>query len=239
MAPIPIYTKSPINAAKADGVTPQTAAPSEKPQQETPTTTTAQQGGYPAAQPGAVPTLPAVTQTHYVPVQATPTSSLNSQGPPPPQPGAAPIAPGATAPPTAYGPPPPTITAPARLPGESPAQAPVPYPGQMAIPAPTMPYAQRGTSTASGEMRQETVLTHQLGHPPGYQQNVNATEMTSSQREAHHSAAADQYGGRYPMYGGEGDPEGVMGMARKWAQAAGDKASAIENEVWKRINGKE
>ncbi|RKU47976.1 hypothetical protein DL546_004376 [Coniochaeta pulveracea] len=243
MPPIPIYTKSPINAATADGVTPKTAASDGGMQPEKPSTTTAtstqQPGEYPAAQPGAVPHLPAVTQTHHVPIQPTPTSNLSSQGPPPPQPGAVPVAPGMTAGTRASGPPPPTTTAPARLPGEAPA-APVPYPRQMAIPPPTAPYSQRGTSTASVEKTQQTVLTYQLDHPPGYQQNPSAADMTSSQREASlQSAAAAPYHG----YGGgvadNGDEEGVLGMAKKWAQTAGEKLSAAEQEVWKRINGKE
>merc|ERR1712000_274008 len=102
---------SPLNAATADGQTPQTAQPGEQPSQQpasasATTTSTPVQSGYPAPQPGARPTQPpppaptglAQDQTSF---QPTPTQSLPVDGPPPPQPGAAPV------PPTSHLPPPP------------------------------------------------------------------------------------------------------------------------------------
>ncbi|OIW32974.1 hypothetical protein CONLIGDRAFT_160118 [Coniochaeta ligniaria NRRL 30616] len=238
MPPIPIYTKSPINAAKADGATPQTAAAPEKAEPQPATTTatsTQEQGGYPAAQPGAVPSLPAVTAAppsqQYVPLQPTPTSSLGYQGPPPPQPGAMPVAPRATAQAAASGPPPATVTEPPRLPGQGPPVT-ATYPHQMSIPAPTVPQAQRGTSTAF--VVPFSAAQADMGHPPGYQQNVNADQFTSSQREGQYTATHSSY-----QQASDESEEGVWNAARKWAQAAGDKLSAAENEVWRRINGKE
>ncbi|KAJ9161511.1 hypothetical protein NKR19_g2196 [Coniochaeta hoffmannii] len=254
MPPIPIYTKSPINAAKADGVTPQTAEASEnKVEKQQPPTTTAtsaqqQSGGYPAAQPGAVPPLPAVTPApatsqQYAPIQPTPTTSLGYQGPPPPQPGAAPVAPGAASQTPASAPPPATGTQPARLPGQGPPPATSTYPPQMSVPPPTVAHAQRGTSSTAFAVPYGAGQADP-SHPPGYQQNINADQFTSSQREGYHTAMHSSSGwgaggeGGGGGDGGEGE-EGVWGAARKWAQAAGDKLSAAESEVWRRINKKE
>lgn len=247
MPPIPIYTKSPINAAKADGITPQTAEGSErvKPQPEATTaTSTSDQAGYPAAQPGAVPSLPAVTAAPlsqiHAPLQPTPTSRLDYQGPPPPQPGAVPVAPGATAQPAVSGPPPPTVTEPPRLPGHGPPVTST-YPHQMSIPAPTAPHAQRGTSTAFVVPYSAAQAGQaDIAHPPGYQQDVNADQFTSSQREGQYTATHPSSGwGGGNQQGDDESEEGVWGAARKWAQAAGDKLSAAENEVWRRINKKD
>ncbi|KAH8902542.1 hypothetical protein BR93DRAFT_972607 [Coniochaeta sp. PMI_546] len=244
MPPIPIYTKSPINAAKADGVTPQTAAESEKVGPQPATTaaaSTEEQRGYPAAQPGAVPSLPAVTAApssrQYTPLQPTPTSSSDYHGPPPPQPGAVPTAPGATARTAASGPPPATVTEPPRLPGHG-QPATSTYPHQMSIPAPTVPQAQRGTSTAFAVPY--SAGQADTAHPPGYQQDINADQFTSSQREGQYAAthSSSGWGAGNPGADDESE-EGVWNAARKWAQAAGDKLSAAENEVWRRINKKD
>jgi hypothetical protein len=96
MPPVRIYTDSPINAAKASGQTPETKA-GEASSQAPATTTSQVTQGYAAAQPGAVPSIPAPTgsvQTcQYAPLQPTPTRNLADQGPPPPQPGAVPLPP--------------------------------------------------------------------------------------------------------------------------------------------------
>ncbi|KAB5517425.1 hypothetical protein GE09DRAFT_1157635 [Coniochaeta sp. 2T2.1] len=253
MPPIPIYTKSPINAAKADGATPQTAESSEKAQPQQPATTTAtpteKQGGYPPAQPGAAPSLPAVTQVpshNYIPLSPTPTTTLPSGGPPPPQPGAVPSLPRATAPGTASGPPPPAVTAPAYLPGQGPPpRATSTYPHQMHIPPPTVPQQQRGTSSTAFAVP-APYNTNQgqgadLEHPPGYQQNVQ--ETSSAREDGGYQTAGARPGAHHSSSGwddgGDGGEEGVWDAAKKWAMAAGDKLSAAEQEVWKRINGKE
>ncbi|KAK4668619.1 uncharacterized protein QC764_708990 [Podospora pseudoanserina] len=95
MPPIPLHTNSPINPAKASGITPQTTPPNND--QPTPTKTTslpssaAPNNGPPPPQPGAVPHLPQPTSF-----------PASSTGPAPPQPAAAPAT---TAAPT-YPPPP-------------------------------------------------------------------------------------------------------------------------------------
>lgn len=238
MAPIPIYSKSPINAAKADGVTPQTAAgdnqnPSDlKP---APTSTEDQQHEYPAARPGAAPSLPAPTGAvqaqRYAPVQPTPTRSVGDQGPPPPQPGAVPVAPGAKS----TLPPPPKAGETFNPPVQTAAPQ-LPYPPQMGMAAPTVPSSQRGTSTAfASQFSRPAEVGGGLEHPPGYQQNVNASEFNSYQRAAHSAAEREAREEARASFEGDGE-ETMWDSARKFAQAAGDKLSAAEHEVWRRIN---
>ncbi|KAK0711132.1 hypothetical protein B0H67DRAFT_275599 [Lasiosphaeris hirsuta] len=230
MPPIRVYTESPIVATKASGVTPQTALSDEGDEQ-----TRAQSQPILADTSAQTPTSTQNTP-NYAPIPATPTrtQALND-GPPPPQPGAVPHLPVATAtlppPPKAgekYQPPKPTV----QLPG-------VTYPPQMSIPAPTAPYSQLGTATASapsyslpGHLPASAGVGGSLSHPPGYQQNPNASGLDRYQQDVQKSSLA--YDSR-----DEGvSDDGVWNSARKWAQAAGEKLSAAEDEVWRRINKK-
>ncbi|KAI0847924.1 hypothetical protein F5Y00DRAFT_240089 [Daldinia vernicosa] len=220
MAPIPVYTDSPITAAKASGVTPQTAPPSST-SKPTPTSSlpTPSSQAYPSAQPGAVPSLPTATAD---------ASQANHDGPPAPQPGAVPVPTGVTNPNI---PPPPKA-------GEKPIN--IPYPQQMAIPPPTASYQsqQRGTSiapvpTSEYSSQGSTALSgqashHSLEHPPGYYQNSNASELDNYQRSSiQRSAVEDQTGN---------SESGVWEAAKKWAHQTGEKIAAAETEVWKKIN---
>ncbi|KAI8963973.1 hypothetical protein F5Y11DRAFT_318006 [Daldinia sp. FL1419] len=230
MAPIPVYTDSPINAAKASGVTPQTAPPSStaKPTTTTSSPTSSSQA-YPPAQPGAVPSLPTVTaEASQAHVSPQPTQVANHDGPPAPQPGAVPVPSGVT---KTNIPPPPKA-------GEKPAS--IPYPQQMSIPPPTTPYPsqQQGTSTAPvptsvyGDQGPIALsgppIHHSLEHPPGYHQNSNASELDRYQRSAIQ---------RSEIEGQAGNSEGgVWEAAKKWAHQTGEKIVAAENEVWKKIN---
>ncbi|KAF3019419.1 hypothetical protein E8E14_012984 [Neopestalotiopsis sp. 37M] len=248
MPPIPIYADSPV-AAKPSGVTPQTAVAGAAAGHEktTPATVTAsptqsRTSSYPEAKPGAVPSLPAPTGTAAAPSRAayippTPTQGLvdKSDAPPPPQPGAAPQP---TASRTTHLPPPPKD-------GEkyvSPQSAPAPsYPQQMSIPPPTMAYPaqQSGTMAAAPPPSTTTMYSSQIGagsgaqqsleHPPGYQQNADASELDRYQQSA---IRRNESGYEY----GSDDDEGVWNSAKKWAQATGEKLVAAETEVWKRIN---
>lgn len=212
-------------------------------------------GGYPPARPGAVPSLPAPTGTvpsHHAPVHPTPTQRLADPGPPPPQPGAVPTPPGggggwATTATTATLPPPPRA-------GEAyhepePTQAPMMpyYPSQMAIPAPAAPYypsAQRGTATATGgayyapapqNFGGETFDPEErFEHPPGYHQNINASEFDSNKRSAH--LANVSYEQRSGIASGDEGDDGVWDAAKKLVHQAGEKLSAAEGEVWRMIN---
>ncbi|CAK7271831.1 hypothetical protein SEPCBS119000_004807 [Sporothrix epigloea] len=129
MAPVPIYSQSPISAAKPSGVTPQTedlARDVNRAPPETPTKTRPLTAGPPPPQPGAVPSLARPTgagQNQYAsppPATTTPATSLRTQNysPAPPQPGAAAVPPSTTSANPSYQqvPPPATITAAAVLP---------------------------------------------------------------------------------------------------------------------------
>ncbi|KAK7523866.1 hypothetical protein IWZ03DRAFT_365743 [Phyllosticta citriasiana] len=147
MPPIPIYSNAPINpqttAAKADGITPQTATDEQLQPGPTPTrnaavpTSSTNASSPPAPQPGARPIPP--TQ----PAQPAPSSAAAYGGaPPPPQPGQASSA--ATAAPT------PTLTATAiaKATGSITTAAPPPPP-QFSIPPPTTNAAATHSTHAS------------------------------------------------------------------------------------------
>ncbi|KAI0114868.1 hypothetical protein F4814DRAFT_417354 [Daldinia grandis] len=230
MPPIPVYTDSPITAAKASGVTPQTAPPSST-SKPTPTSSlpTPTSQAYPSAQPGAVPSLPTATaDASQARVSSQPIQTANHDGPPAPQPGAVPVPTGVT---KTNIPPPPKA-------GEK--SISIPYPQQMIVPPPTAPYQsqQRGTSiapvpTSEYGSQGSTALSgppihHSLEHPPGYHQNSNASELDNYQRSViQRSAVEDQT---------ENSENGVWGAAKKWAHQTGEKIAAAETEVWKKIN---
>ncbi|KAL2128141.1 hypothetical protein VTI74DRAFT_9612 [Chaetomium olivicolor] len=229
MPPIQLHTKSPINAAKASGATPQTdqsvdrapagAATSTSPFQPhpnpTPTRTVAPEVP-PPPQPGAVPRLPKPTGT---------ATTFSSQ--PPSRPGVSPDA----------GAPPPPAPTPAPIPGPEVQIPEVSYPPQIAVPSPSVGHNQRGTSTATAPPRTApaklwgSAQAYQPpnpvpapspyeGGPGGYQQNTAGFDQPS-------------YG---PGNGGEQE-DGFLGSAMRLAKAAGEKLSAAESEVWRRING--
>ncbi|KAI1467288.1 uncharacterized protein F4812DRAFT_58022 [Daldinia caldariorum] len=217
MAPIPVYTDSPITATKASGVTPQTAPPSTT-SRPTPTSSspTSSSQAYPPAQPGAAPSLP------------TATAAVNSNIPPAPQPGAVPIPTGV---PRANIPPPPKA-------GER--LVSIPYPQQMSIPPPTAPYPsqERGTFTVpvptsvygdqGSTALSDPPVHHSLEHPPGYHQNSNASGLDDYQRSAIQRSEAETQT--------ESPEGGVWEAAKKWAHQTGEKIAAAENEVWKKIS---
>ncbi|KAI1742567.1 hypothetical protein F4680DRAFT_446130 [Xylaria scruposa] len=255
MAPIPVYTNSPITAAKADGITPKTASSSDvscktnkassssptsaytpSTSTSTSTSTPTSTSTYAAAQPGAVPSLPAPTgpaiAQPYSAVQPTPTTSIASASPAPPQPGSVPVS---------SLPPPPKAGERYQLPVQTPAPpaATIRYPHQMAIPAPTAPQPsqQRGTSTTSVASSspygaRAPFTTTSIGddgapsfsHPAGYQQNANASEPDRYQRSAMEQRKLDD------------DETGIWGAAKKLAQQTGERLAAAESEVWKKIN---
>lgn len=267
MPAIPIYSQSPISAAKPDGTTPQTAAAAGQPvdsKQFTPTQTSPSSVPYPAAQPGvSIPGPTAVPSQRYAPaLQPTPTTSQPiSNGPPPPQPGGVPVLPGSSPPAKSTLPPPPKVGETYQPPAPAPAQAPAVTaaprypPPQMGIPPPNVPTtASRGaTSTANPTLGARSAHAPVplgqpqpvggssgagLNHPPGYQQAVNAGEFDAQQRAAQFgNNSSSGYGqGGNQSYGEGEDGEGYWDAAMKFAKTAGDKLSAAETEVWKRIN---
>ncbi|KAG9244867.1 hypothetical protein BJ878DRAFT_48254 [Calycina marina] len=242
MAPIPVYSGAPINAAKAEGVTPKTAEVAhEKPGPPTTTTgTTSDNGSYPQAQPGA-PAMPAPTDTatqRYAHVQPTPTTDLSSEYPAPPQPGAAPVAP------RSHIAPPPRAGETYQPPQQNQAQE---YPPQMSYSPSIASYGvppHSSTSTSTNTAFSPSYPVHlpsaeqggvgkSLDHPPGYVQNAYASEMSSDQRRAQEAAQNSSAGDTV----GEAT-EGIWNTAKAWANTAGAKISEAETEVWRRI-GKE
>ena len=240
MPAIPIYSASPIVAAKPDGITPQTAQPGQVPTPKEdsvkPTPASAYQQ-YPAAQPEARPSMPAPTgaaqppSSYYAP---TPTQRTADASPPAPRPGAVPTASGGS-----HLPPPPKAGETLQSPAAQITQAPMPPQMSYAPPTGSVLGPARASTTTSTQFlgSGQTMLPHddRLSHPPGYQQNVNASEFDSHQRAAHDAFIADNPSKRL-SFTGDGDDEGVWDTAKKWAAAAGDSLAAAENEVWRRIN---
>ncbi|KAK5989920.1 Transcription regulator rua1 [Cladobotryum mycophilum] len=197
--PVQVFTSSPIHASKADGVTPKTAGPEDGedyaavPATTTAaTTTTTGQYGYPPAQPGARPSLPIQTGAPQPPYANNyqPTQTQSSSNPPPSQPGAVPSPPGGR-----QIPPPPRAGEPSPQP---PQITSMPMPPQMNYPAPTASFqGYRATSTSTAPLSYGPKPTFIQGgdsggvdfsHPPGYQQNTNAADFSSSQRAAYNAS---------------------------------------------------
>ncbi|PHH78108.1 hypothetical protein CDD82_3204 [Ophiocordyceps australis] len=233
MPAIPVYSSSPINAAKASGASPHSSRPDGTTAgQETPETAPAAVASHSvtptrnhlAAQPGARPSLPVQTdQPHGLTAQhsiasvaATPTQRHEDASPPAPQPGAVPRPPGAS---RQIPPPPRTSKAStASEPGQTQdVQAPR-LPPQMSYqpPAASLPMHGRSSTTPSSLQHHYPASDSYYAHPPGYQQNV-------------YGANAQQHMAPEP------EP-GVWDTARKWASAAGQSLAAAEDQVWKRIN---
>ncbi|KZL87631.1 hypothetical protein CI238_07768 [Colletotrichum incanum] len=256
MPAIPIFKDTPINASKASGAIPQTEQPQSNVNSNNAPDLSHSQVGAPApalapssihqqsyspAQPGAAPSLPAQTASAqaYPALRPSPTQKTDDVSPPPPQPGAAPVP--VTG--TSTLPPPPKAGEVYQPPAPTPATlAAPPYPPQMGIPPPTMSHsALRGSSTSIANGPQMTGPrpiplggdpASSLEHPPGYRQDVSASEFSSHQRAAHHAAVASSAERGFQAQ----SEEGVWDTAKKWAQAAGGSLAAAEQEVWKRIN---
>ncbi|KAH8595689.1 hypothetical protein B0O99DRAFT_152620 [Bisporella sp. PMI_857] len=234
MSGIPVYTASPINpnAVKASGVTPKTAdtIPSNQGPPVAAATTTTTSNTYPSARPGAAAPAPTAA-LRYAPVQPTPTTASTTAsttpGPSPPQPGAVPI------------PPQSSILPPPKAGEKHEAQK---VPPQMAIPPPTTAFAGQSSITSTSMTPSAAYPVRlpitgsdnprrTLDHPPGYQQNVYAAEMTGEQRRTLENASQADNGSN-----GVIDGEGIWSTAKQWAQTAGTKLQETEAEVWRRIN---
>ncbi|OAQ70074.1 hypothetical protein VFPPC_02608 [Pochonia chlamydosporia 170] len=245
MAPIPVYSSSPINAAKPTGVTPKTSNPGDSNKSgqilPDPSQTSGEQA-YPPAQPGARPALPKETGIPVTPPQpgghvlATPTRTTTvGNSPPPPQPGAVPVPlGGSTGSGSGIPPPPkageslqstqqspPVTTMPPQM-GYQPPQASLPVQARSSTATTAGPPPQAG-ATAAPTYLQGNYPTAGFSPPAGgYQQDVNAAGYNSYQRST--VAYEDQ------------SEASVWDTAKKWAASAGESLAAAENEVWKRIN---
>lgn len=256
MAPIPVYSSSPINAAKPDGVTPKTANPGDSNNgsqaQLEPSKASGGQQAYPPAQPGARPALPQVTgvpQAGHVLATPTRTSSVgnsNNNNPPPPQPGAVPVPLGGSG--HGYGtgsgiPPPPKA-------GESFQNQ------QQAPPVTTMPPQfgyQLPTGSLPGQARSSTTTaapppptmgatlpphTGTSGGPPtSLQENYPAgfSPPAGGYQQDVNAAGYNSYQRSTAAYEDQSEAS-VWDTAKKWANSAGESLAAAENEVWKRLN---
>ncbi|EXJ77451.1 hypothetical protein A1O3_09677 [Capronia epimyces CBS 606.96] len=200
MAPIPVYTSSPINTnlpSHPHAASPSTAAARYAPGdiQAAPTTTTitSPQGASPStqqAQPGA-PAVPqptnTVSSTYNRRLGPTPTAPLPTSAtrvtdsPPPPQPGAAPFPPESQSPKLSI----PAQPRPGEIPQWTPSSA---SPIRHAVPSPTptharpvpLPAHQQSSSlyTPSRSIPPAGVTStypQDLSHPPGYMQDSRAS----------------------------------------------------------------
>ena len=88
----------------------------------------------------------------------------------------------------------------------------------------------------------------QSEHPPGYQQNIYAQEMTPAQRSSLEEQERRESiiggltgGGSSSGMGGDTTATDTAGNAwnalKNWAGAAGEKLAETEEIVWKKING--
>ncbi|RCI15081.1 hypothetical protein L249_6654 [Ophiocordyceps polyrhachis-furcata BCC 54312] len=238
MAPIPVYSASPINTAT------ETPTPTDKNQDKTKTTATAGPGleGRQHAQPGAAPTLPTATGVPQpAPAAAIPSRVLPAS-PPAPQPGAAPPPPGL--------PPPPkageaaaaaAVAVAAKQNSQAPAQTSTPpqMPPQLSYQAPTVAQPFQGRSSTTADPH------GYMGGRGPYPAPVHGTGVNSS------SAGYINQASGYPHQQSLSGPQnsittssaelddqspGMWDTARKWASAAGESLAAAESEVWKRIN---
>ena len=257
MAPIPIYSQCPISPAKlVDGVTPRTTA-SETPYKGSAArqifaktslpAQTDEHGNYSAAQPGppassGLATGPAGADQSgpLTPTQAKTRQHRRGSSPTRPQAWAAPGTPSSKLyPPPAAGKPyqppvpasapqPPTLR---YAPEEARAFQPPPFQLGTSTAATSLPppsFSQRNPDGSPGRE------SSPAAHPPGYQQDVNATEFSSHQRAAHHAQVeSDWHWSGMPT---DEDDEGVWHSAVKWAHTAGEKLKAAETEVWRRVN---
>ncbi|USW48702.1 hypothetical protein Slin15195_G020210 [Septoria linicola] len=256
MPPVPVHIDDPI--------TPQKPADSAPPA----TTTQQQPAAYPAAQPGAA-AVPAPTGTPYIQNQYQPqptrtTTITNNYGPPPPQPGAVPMPPSqqqAAAFVTSL-PPPPKAGEAAKLREQIQQQQPVTItPAQMAMSPPEQNYAPTHTTSTTtparaGSNAGPTTLNFgavtpiaggiaPASHPPGYQQNAMAQEMSSAARasldatERRESLAGGGVFGGAGLTGGAGSGgEGgsVWDTVKGYATAAQKGLIEVEQKAWDRIN---
>lgn len=229
MSGIPIYTNAAISQAAAQDVNSQKT----EPQQVQATTTATPTSTYPAAQPGARPAAPTGTTQQYTPFQHNP-------GPPPPQAGAFPTPSNLTS-----LPPPPKAGERYNPPQQT--AAPSYYPPQMGIPPPTAASHPPPTSTTNVPSSSYPVGLpssddgrRSLEHPPGYQQNTYAADLNPDQRRAHEASANTTSLGLPPPTSSQNrssfEEESIWNTAKNWAQQAGEKLSAAEAEVWKKIN---
>ncbi|KAF2443432.1 hypothetical protein P171DRAFT_432691 [Karstenula rhodostoma CBS 690.94] len=227
MPPIQLHKNAPITAAKADGITPQTAqdTPQNLPPTRTtpasiPATTTADASLPPPPQPGARPLAPTAPSNTYTPSDAPPapqpaytathlTTETRLAGPPPqysiPPPSTAQLAGRSTIPSTtASGPGPTSLDTSGGVPKASPFQ---------------QPHAGGAVSD----------LRNSLEHPPGYQQAPDNSP---------YAAGGGSLGTGGVSGAGANEGEGVGAQAWNMLSRAGEALKKGEEAVWKAVREK-
>lgn len=235
MSGIQIYTSSPINPSKASGATPQTASTSSSAGGSATATGTTTATYPPTWPPAAAFPGPTSYAQQDSPLQPTPTTTTTaSDAPPPPQPGAFPTARNAA---------PPLNVSEKYQPAPASQPMPQPYPHQMAIPPPntgfgTNPPASTTSVATTASTPYPVPIPTRHGaprqsfeHPPGYQQNTYASELTSDQRRAQ-----DAHNDSTGLGGDSESAGGIFNTAKQWVSIAGNKISETESEIWRRIN---
>lgn len=246
MSGIPVHTSSPINpntAAKATGTTPKTTepeSPSIPTQTVAPTAFTDDAATYPPAQPGAAPGPAPTGAVQPTPTQRIPTQTMPSTYPPPPQPGAVPVA-----------------TPVYDSTSHQPTIPPPPKAGEV---APLLPHQQQGSLTDPsrvGRAQPPASVTsttntagapvQDLSHPPGYQQNSQASFQDRSldafqpfQNQSDNGTTNSRPGegllGATSASTGDNEGKGFWETAGDLAKTAGKKLSEGHDEIWRRIN---
>jgi len=242
MSGIPVYTTSPIHASKASGATPQTSSVNSNltvPATTPATTSATSSSPYPPAQPqaAAFPAPTSSAQQQYAPLQPTPTTKSAADGPAPPQPGAVPIAQNAV----------PSLPKVGEKyePTHSSLPQSMPQPYQTSIPPSNtafraQPVASTTTSASAPYGSYPVPIAAEYGaprqsfeHPPGYQQDAYASELTSDQRRA--QDANNSSSGSTESVGGI-NTDNIWNTTKQWASTAGKKISETESEIWRRIS---
>lgn len=204
MPPIPVYTQSPIRAAKPSGVTPQTTSPDDHNMSNT------------NQLPGYTPAKPTPTQPH----------ADQNQNPPPPQPGAVPRLPTATATVTAPGVAAPEPTAAPVLPGTT-----APIPAQISIPAPTVNHAQRGTATAYANPSQYRGYQQNTGTNTTIGVEVGGRASGTGTGTGNYSATGNGTDGDRAEGQGEGVWESAIKWAQAAGKKLSDAESEVWRRV--------
>jgi hypothetical protein len=236
MPPIPIHKNAPIaptTAAKADGITPSTAAsdannasdnppPTRTTPAYTPATTTQDASNPPGPQPGARPAVPTGTGL----------GAYYDGTPAPPQAGGVPTATVITTE-TRQVPPPPQFSHPppsdSMLAGRSTTISTTPS-AAASKPGPTTlnygPAASPSQTADTGGAQQAQPTRTSLEHPPGYVQAPDNAPYTA--------------GGGIGRPSGAGDAEGEGVGAQAWSilNKAGEALKKGEESVWRAVQGK-
>ncbi|KAF4580965.1 hypothetical protein GQ602_007102 [Ophiocordyceps camponoti-floridani] len=237
MAPIPVYSASPINAASGSNRAAEGHQDDQRPTK--PTSTAHGLDGWQNAQPGAVPALPTATGVPPPAPAAAIPSRVQPESPAGPQPGAVPVPPGLPPPPKAGE----TAAAPKQHP-QAPPQTSTPprLPPQLSYqPPPMAPPIQGRSSTAPmapGPHMYPASVPSAGGYASsmGYQQGTQPAYSGSDHPPPQQSYGFPNSTSTSSHAEGDAEAPGVWDTARRWASAAGESLAAAESEVWKRIN---